>query len=195
MKKRNVWLAHLVGLAVVPPIIGITLGITVAEQFKKTDHYKEHITTTTVVTTAVENCVENVENLTTTEEVRKYTHEQLEILALIIYQEAGGDRYSTEARKMVGSVFLNRVNSPLFPNTFKEVATQNGQYGTLYKTGIKWPDRAVKQEEAHAVERAYFVAEELLITGSILPKEVVWQAEFKQGKGVYKHLDDIYFCY
>ena len=195
MKKRNIRLAHLVGLAVVPPIIGITLGITVAEQFKKTDYYKEHITTTTVVTTAVENCVENVENFTTTEEVRKYTHEQLEILALIIYQEAGGDRYSTEARKMVGSVFLNRVNSPLFPNTFKEVATQNGQYGTLYKTGIKWPDRAVKQEEAHAVERAYFVAEELLITGSILPKEVVWQAEFKQGKGVYKHLDDIYFCY
>lgn len=195
MKKRNVWLAHLVGLAVVPPIIGITLGVTVAEQFKKTDYYKEHIITTTVVTTAVENCVENVENFTTTEEVRKYTREQLEILALIIYQEAGGDRYSTEARKMVGSVFLNRVNSPLFPNTFKEVATQNGQYGTLYKTGIKWPDRAVKQEEAHAVERAYFVAEELLITGSILPKEVIWQAEFKQGKGVYKLLDDIYFCY
>jgi hypothetical protein len=96
---------------------------------------------------------------------------------------------------MVGSVFLNRVNSTLYPDTFEEVATQRKQYGTLYLTGIKWPDRASKPEEAVAVERAYMVAEQLLIFGSILPENVIYQAEFKQGSGVYDYRQDIYFCF
>lgn len=118
-----------------------------------------------------------------------------EILSIVIYQEAGGDKCSDDTRRKVGSVFLNRVDSPLFPDTYEEVATQNRQYGTLYITGIKWPDRASKPEEAHAVQRAKDIAEELMFSGSILPANVIWQAEFKQGDGVYCYQDKIYFCY
>lgn len=147
----------------------------------------------------VDNSVETVDNFIKEEQVdsteQAYTDEELEILAIIIYQEAGGDDCSDDTRRKVGSVFLNRVNSPQFPNTFKEVATQKRQYGTLYWTGLKWPDRASLNEEAHAVERAYAIAEELLIGGSILPSNVIWQAEFKQGDGIYCHQDNIYFCY
>lgn len=124
-----------------------------------------------------------------------HTEEELNILAVVIYQEAGGDNCSDDTRLKVGSVFLNRVASPLFPDTFEEVATGKKQYGTLYLTGIKWPDRATQPEEAHAVERAYRIAEELLTGGSILPAHVIWQAEFKQGDGLYCYQDGIYFCY
>lgn len=124
-----------------------------------------------------------------------YTDEQLEILAIIIYQEAGGDKCSDDTRLKVGSVFVNRVNSPLFPDTFEEVATAERQYGTLYWTGIKWPERAAYEQETHAVERAYTLAEQLLIEGSILPDNVIWQAEFPQGDGTYCYQDGLYFCY
>ena len=197
MKKNN-WLIVSV---LIPGIIGSLLGIAVGECIKHTTWYEEHYVEAT--TRIVENSVEDVNNYTTTEEplptIDKpypyYTPEQLEILAIIIYQEAGGDMYTNEVRRMVGSVFLNRVNSTLYPDTFEEVATQRKQYGTLYLTGIKWPDRASKPEEAVAVERAYMVAEQLLIFGSILPENVIYQAEFKQGSGVYDYREDIYFCF
>lgn len=124
-----------------------------------------------------------------------YTEEELEILAIIIYQEAGADDCSDDTRRKVGSVFINRVESDLFPSTFKEVATAESQYGTLYWTGIKWPDRAANAGEAEAVRRAYAIAEDLLINGSILPPNVVWQAEFMQGDGLHCEQDGFYFCY
>lgn len=145
----------------------------------------------------VENSVEDVQTPPPVEEVPEpdYTAEELEILAIIIYQEAGADYCSDDTRRKVGSVFLNRVNHPGFPDTFEEVATGKSQYGTLYWTGIVWPDRAVNPGEAHAVERAYRIAEDLLLSGSILPPNVIWQAEFPQGDGLYCQQDDIYFCY
>jgi hypothetical protein len=143
---------------------------------------------------AVDNPVNDVNNSVETTG-SAYVEQELEILAIIIYQEAGADYCSDDTRRKVGSVFLNRVNSPFFPDTFEEVATQTNQYGTLCQTGLKWPDRASYPEEAHAVERAYDIAEELLIGGSILPDNVIWQAGFKQGDGVYCYQDNTYFCY
>lgn len=145
----------------------------------------------------LDNLVESVEPITTSPEVTepKYTEEELEILAIIIYQEAGGNGSSDDTRRKVGSVFLNRVNSSMFPNTFMEVALQRAQYGSLYWTGLKWPDRASNKGEVHAVDRAYRIAEELLINGSILPHNVLFQAEFTQGDGVYCYQDGTYFCY
>ena len=143
----------------------------------------------------VDNSAEVPEPYPTITVYPAYTDEEVEILALIIYQEVGADYCSDDTRRKVGSVFLNRVNSPLFPNTFREVAIQKQQYGTLYWTGIKWPDRAVNEQEAHAVQRAYTVAKELLATGSILPDNVIYQAEFPQGDGIYCQQDGMYFCY
>lgn len=125
-----------------------------------------------------------------------YTDEELEILALIIYQEAGADYCLDSTRQMVGEVFLNRVISPLYPDTFYEVATQRSQYGCLYWTGIIWPERAALPQEQHALERAYTVAKDLL-TGRVdrlLPSDTIYQAEFKQGSEVIAFQDGFYFC-
>lgn len=120
---------------------------------------------------------------------------QREILAIIIYQEQGGDASSDDARMAVGQVFVNRIMDKRFPSTFTDVALQHGQWGSLYRTGIKWPTRAQKEVEAHAVERAYKCAERILSGERMIPENVVWAAEFAQGKGIYAFIDGMYFCW
>ena len=128
------------------------------------------------------------------EEPPEYSGEDLETLALIIYQEAGGDSCSDETRLMVGTVVLNRVADNRYPNTIAEVATAYKQYGRLYWTGLEWPERANKAEEAHAVKRAYDCATQLLDGYRALPEDVIFQAEFAQGTEVVAQQDGFYFC-
>lgn len=146
----------------------------------------------------VENIVETVEDSLVHSDPlpdKTYTDEELEILALIVYQEAGGDRVSDDTRRLVAQVFLNRVNDSRFPDSFYEVATAERQYGRLYWTGIVWPDRASSQSEAHAVERAYTIAQEVLESDEpICPEGVIFQAEFVQGE-IYAEQDGMYFCF
>lgn len=129
-----------------------------------------------------------------TEPVPTYTEADLEMLALVIYQEAGGDACSDETRLMVGNVVMNRVADDRFPDTIEEVLLQKRQYGRLYWTGLVWPERASKPEEAHAVERAYRCAEEVLNGTRLLPDDVIWQAEFPQGTETVAEQDGFYFC-
>ena len=128
------------------------------------------------------------------EELPIYSAEDLEALALVIYQEAGGDACSDETRLMVGTVVMNRVADDRYPNTIAEVATEYKQYGRLYWTGLKWPKRASKAEEAHAVKRAYDCATQLLDGYRALPEDVIFQAEFPQGNEVVAQRDGFYFC-
>lgn len=117
-----------------------------------------------------------------------YSEKDLEILSRIICGEA--QSYSDELQLAVGSVFLNRVKDSRFPNTFEEVAFQKRQYactrdGNYYR---------------QPTEKNIANAKDLLENGSILPENVVFQAEFKQGKGVYKTIKigkrrKMYFCY
>ena len=125
-----------------------------------------------------------------------YTERELEILALIIYQEAGSDLCSDTARQMVGEVVLNRVADPRFPGSIEAVALQQAQYGRLHWTGIQWPARATNPGELHAVDRAYKVAQDLLegTVTKLLPSDTVWQAEFVQGVEVVAQTDGFYFC-
>ena len=146
----------------------------------------------------VENIVETVEESLVHSDPapdKTYTDEELEILALIVYQEAGEDRVSDDTRRLVAQVFLNRVNDSRFPDSFYEVATAERQYGRLYWTGIVWPDRASSQVEAHAVERAYKIAQEVLESDEpVCPEGVIFQAEFVQGD-IYAEQDGLYFCF
>ena len=146
----------------------------------------------------VENIVETVEESLVHSDPapdKTYTDEELEILALIVYQEAGGDIVSDDTRRLVAQVFLNRVNDSRFPDSFYEVATAERQYGRLYWTGIVWPDRASSQVEAHAVERAYKIAQEVLESDEpVCPEGVIFQAEFVQGD-IYAEQDGMYFCF
>lgn len=107
----------------------------------------------------------------------------LELLACVIYQEAGGDHQCDDCRRYVADVVLNRVAHKSFPNTIKGVLTQQGQYGSFYYTGVKWPARAKYDVEKHAVERAYRIAEEVLLGNhsNLYGNGYIWQAQFVQG--------------
>lgn len=123
-----------------------------------------------------------------------YTDEELDMLALVIYQEAGADDCSDDTRLKVGTVVMNRVADDDFPDTIYEVITQEAQYGRLHWTGPVWPERASTEQEAHAVKRAYDCAERILQGERFLPEDVIWQAEFVQGTEIVSHQDGFYFC-
>lgn len=153
----------------------------------------EATTSPTVETTVATEAPTEAEPTVEETEV-PYAIEELEMLALVIYQEAGSDACSNETRLMVGNVVMNRVADPRFPDTLYEVLTQKAQYGRLHWTGLVWPDRASYPGEAHAVARAYECAERILLGERLLYGDVVWQAEFKQGTEVVAYQDGMYFC-
>lgn len=123
------------------------------------------------------------------------TDDDLYCMAAVIYTEAGGDKFSNECRMMVGCVVLNRVNNSRYPDTIRGVLTQSGQYSNYSYKGVHFPKRAQYKSEAHAVERAYECAKIVLNGGFIIPSNVVYQAEFIQGSGIYKKTNGMYFCY
>lgn len=116
-----------------------------------------------------------------------YTYEDLYLLAHIINAEAGGGTsyISDQCVFGVGSVVLNRVKDPRFPNTIREVLWQPGQYYNGWHGAIT----------REPVDRSWQIAAELLEEGPIFPPEVVWQANFTQGRGTYLYTDGMYFCY
>lgn len=109
--------------------------------------------------------------------------EAAELLAIVIYQEAGSDSICDECRRRVGDVVLNRVASDRFPDSIYGVLTQQSQYGSFCYTGVVWPSRASYSGEAHAVERARRIAKEILNGqhSELYGNGYVWQAQFVQG--------------
>lgn len=116
---------------------------------------------------------------------------ELDMLSRIIYAEAGSSWLTDEHQRLVGSVVLNRMASPEFPDTMEEVLEQPGQYygeNSPYFEGLV-PDR-------RAVENALYLLEH----GSIAPGGVVFQSNYVLGSGIYveiadEHLGSSYFCW
>ena len=121
---------------------------------------------------------------------------ELEMLACVIYQEAGADYICDTCRKMVADIVLNRVASENYPNTIYDVLTARAQYGRFYYTGIVWPKGADSSCNAHAIERAYRIAEEIL-NGQhsyVYGKDFYGQAERKVFETYYSGGEYIYCC-
>lgn len=92
----------------------------------------------------------------------------------------------------------NRVNSDLFPNTVYEVVTQNGQYCPAYAD----PD-SIYSQQARADPEIWEECREIArraLSGEVdCPENVVFQAEFVQGSGIYEthytNYSVTHFCY
>lgn len=119
-------------------------------------------------------------------EAAEYERE-LYLMAHLINAEAGSDWCSDDLMRYVGSVALNRVEHSEYPDTLYEVIYQTEpciQYAcTVDGNFYKEPN-----------ERAWRIAKEILDGGSVLPSEVVYQAQFKQGSEVYTQEQNTYFC-
>lgn len=111
-------------------------------------------------------------------------YEALDLLAHLIYSEVGSD--GEESMWLAGSVVINRINNSEYPDDLWSVVYQKGQYEVTWNGGLY-------KEEPNDI--AYEVAAELLNSGSITPSEVIFQAEFTQGSGVYDKIGNTYYCY
>lgn len=115
--------------------------------------------------------------------------EDVERLACVIYQEAGGDTCCDLCRKRVADVVLNRVKDPRFKGTTIEEILIDGdpapQWGLYSVTGVVWPEKASYPEEAEAVQRAWDTAFDVLEGNhSDLTEDYIWCAEFPQGTDI-----------
>ena len=116
-------------------------------------------------------------------ECKSYTEEDLYYLTGVLVGECHG--YSWEHQIAVGSVVLNRVSSSEFPNTIKEVVLQRRQYSCV-RNGMFY---------RKPTERNIAVAKFLLENGSQIPSNVIFQSRGKQGSGIWRKIDNQFFCY
>lgn len=117
--------------------------------------------------------------------IEKLEYEKdLYLLSHLINAEAGSDWCSDDLMRYVGSVALNRVQHEAFPDSLEEVIYQSGQYACIWDGNF----------DKEPCERAVRIAKELLDGGSVLPVDVVFQAEFIQGSGCYIQEQNTYLC-
>ena len=114
----------------------------------------------------------------TTSSTSGFTEEDRRLLADCIYWEARGQSF--ECQCYVGQVILNRVYDRRYPNTIRGVIGQPGQYANGIRSS---PDPCYEAADA-------------VLTGQVaMPRNVIYQAQFQQGSGVWKYLEGEYFCY
>ena len=125
--------------------------------------------------------------------IEEYGHspytEDIELLAEVMFHEnyTNGE----EVMYYTGAVVMNRVFSPNYPNSIKEVLYQSNQYSTTSKFYTKEIPNDV-----------YKLALKIIKLGTPdVPKTVLFQAMFRQGKvwkvipSSYSSKDVEYFCY
>ena len=101
--------------------------------------------------------------------------ENLDILAKVIAHEADPRYCEWEHSVAVGVVVLNRVKSPYFPDTVKEVVAAPGQYLLNYCYGFDQTPR-----------KAYEAAKAALDGDHDVPEDCYWQDCHVQGVSIWK---------
>ena len=118
--------------------------------------------------------------------------EELWLLSKIIYAEAGSAWLSMDWKMAVGEVVLNRMASPEFPDTMREVLEQPGQY---YGKNNPYFDGLKPSPECAEAARRLLEGERVLGEPS-----VVFQSNYLLGSGVFLELQDpwlgsTYLCF
>ena len=108
--------------------------------------------------------------------------EELWLLSKIIYAEAGCAWLDSRWKMAVGEVVLNRVASPEFPDTIREVLEQPGQY---YGKGSRYFERLCPTAECVEAALRLLEGERVLCESA-----VVFQSNYRLGSGVFLELHD-----
>ena len=137
------------------------------------------------------------------QKLSRYTDEDIRILATTVWYEAGST--TEQLREYVAQVVLNRVADKRFPNTIYGVISQPGQYAMNYTTASATQD--IKDKDARNGTYNYATcvttAKKAMMGLVDMPSNVIFQANFKQGTGVWKTIyynsgyfsSTSYFCY
>lgn len=137
------------------------------------------------------------------QKLAQYSDEDIRILTTTVFHEAG--HTTKQLRQYVAQVVLNRVEDSRFPDTVKGVITQPGQYSTKYATVEA--ANAIQATDSKNGTYYYGICEDSVkaaMMGQVeMPSNVLYQANFSQGKGVWKsvyfnsgwYASTSYFCY
>ena len=117
-------------------------------------------------------------------EMPQVDFEELWLLSKIIYAEAGSVWLPLDWKMAVGEVVLNRMASPEFPDTMREVLEQPGQY---YGRNNPYFNNIKPLPESVEAARRLLEGERVLRAPG-----VVFQSNFRQGSGVFLELRDAY---
>lgn len=115
--------------------------------------------------------------------------EDVKILANVIYPESNNctDRH----QQLVGAVIMNRKNSEKFPNTIREVITQENQYNPSYVENL--PDYMTASDEMKRCFKNAVIAYRGLVE---CPNNVLFQSNYPElGHGYYEviYVDTTHF--
>ncbi len=118
--------------------------------------------------------------------------EELWLMSKIICAEAGSVWLPMEWKMAVGEVVLNRMASPEFPDTMREVLEQPGQY---YGKNSVYFDRLKPSAACAEAARRLLEGERVLHAPS-----VVFQSNYVLGSGIFLELKDsllgsTYLCF
>lgn len=133
------------------------------------------------------------------EQARLQAEYDRDCIAVTIFNEAW-DRTTLEHKEAVGQVILNRVKSDEYPDNVHDVICQRAQYRPAYcdmdsvyaRNAMKYPE---VWTECQRIAQA-------CLDGTVehpIPDNVLFQANFTQGDGIYKTFETpysiSYFCY
>lgn len=108
-------------------------------------------------------------------------NEYYPLMVKLVTCEAGEHYYSDNDQFYVMNVAENRVESKHYPNSLYEVIFQKGQYAPTFDGS--WKTKIPNERTEKNVEK-YLKGK--VQTG--MPENVVYQAMFKQGSAVWKHV-------
>lgn len=107
-------------------------NMNIIELVKSKAPFEENKKEDTVIEETTEN---NVEEITEEETTKSYISEdEMNLIALVVMAEADGQ--CEEGRRLVIDVILNRLDSPIFPNTVYDVIYQPEQFACMWNGRI-----------------------------------------------------------
>lgn len=127
----------------------------------------------------------NIPQATQVPSAKGVTVKKIYRLAQLMYAENGAAE-DDDCVFLTGIVVVKRMKSAKYPDTLEGVISQKGQYST-YQTG---------KIDCRPDERCLEFAEEILRFDlqKDYPDNLIFQAEFPQGRKIYKQFGNEYFC-
>ena len=116
----------------------------------------------------------------------KVNYDDIYLLARLINGEAA--RNNTLDKQYVGAVVMNRLRMGLWGNTLRSVIYAKGQYACTWNGSRGF--NSTPPQDCIDIATALLRGETYGV-----PANVIYQAQFKQGSGVWKKVGVHYYCY
>lgn len=119
-------------------------------------------------------------------------YEELDLFARVLHCENSNEVDGEMACWKTGSVIVNRVWSSKYPNTVTDVVYDPGQYDCI---GFLYREEPTDIEYEVAAALMELMEEGPGSINKIIPENVLYAAEFRQGSGFYDQEGRTIYCY